>query len=221
MIRLQVIFLLFWITFMACDPETLFRNSPVINIIQISPNRVNPFDTVYASVVASNPEEGSLSYDWSVSPNQGPFLDPTDGISVRWIAPTTGGDYVFKVVVSNSWKTTERTGSVKVIEAGDPLVRILSPQQNEYFVQWQEIDIMVEAFHNNGIQKVQLFVRDVFISEQSGISSNSYQFSFIPDTSYLGITEIKIKANANFSLTEGADSLNVNIEGVIPKIQDT
>jgi hypothetical protein len=220
MIRLQVILILLLIAFMACDPETLFRSSPVIDIVQINPNRVNPFDTVYASVLASNPEEGGLSYNWSVSPNNGIFLDPTDGTSVRWVAPTAGGDYVFKVVVSNAYKTAERTGSVKVIEAGDPLVRITSPQHNEYFVQMQEIDITTEAFHNNGIQKVQLFILDELISEQSGVSSNSYEFSFIPDTSYLGLTEIKVSAIANFTLTRGADSVDVNIEGIIPKIQD-
>ncbi len=222
MIKFQITLILsLLITFIACDPETLFRSSPVIDVIQINPNRVNPYDTVFASVVASNPEEGSLSYGWSVSPNNGFFLDPTDGVSVRWIAPTSGGDYVFKVVVSNAFKTTERTGSVKVIEAGDPLVRISSPQHNEYFVQMQEIDITAEAFHNNGIYKVQLFIRDVLISEQSGLSSNTYQYSFIPDSSYLGITEIKVNAIANFTFTKGADSVEVNIEGIIPKIQDS
>lgn len=220
MIRVQVILIVLLIICLACDPETLFRSSPVIDLVQVNPNRVNPFDTVYASVIATNPEEGGLSYAWSVSPNNGNFLDPTDGVSVRWIAPTSGGDYVFKVVVSNAYKTAERTGSVKVIEAGDPLVRISSPQHHEYFVQMQEIDIMVDAIHSNGIQKIQLFLRDEFIREQSGLSSNSYQFSFIADTSYLGLTEIKITAIANFTLTSGADSVEVNIEGIIPKIQD-
>jgi hypothetical protein len=205
---------------MACDPETLFRSSPVIDLVQVNPDRVNPFDTVYATVLATNPEEGGLSYAWSVSPSNGIFLDPTDGISVRWVAPTVGGDYEFKVVVSNAYKTAERTGSVKVIEAGNPLVRILSPQQNEYFVQGHEFDIVVDAIHSNGIQKVRLYIGDEFISEQSGVSSNNYQFSFTPDTSYLGITEIKIDAIANFTLNIGTDSVDVNIEGVLPKIQD-
>ena len=209
-----------YLSLLACDPEAIFRNAPVIDLIDISPNRVNPYDTVYATVNATNPEEGSLTFQWSVSPERGPFLDPVDSRSVRWIAPTSGGDYVFKVVVSNSYKSTDRTGTVRVIEGGDPLVRIVFPQEDDYFIQMQEIEIIADAVHNNGIHKVQLFVGDMFISEQSGLSSNSYQFTFTPDSSYLGLTEIKVSAIANFTLTQGADSIEVMIEGIVPAINN-
>jgi len=136
---------------------------------------------------------------------------------VRWVAPTAGGDYVFKITVSNSYKSADRSGTVRVIEGGDPLVRILSPQDDEYFTQLQEIGITAEAVHNNGIFKVQFFVDDVLINEQSGIPSNPYQFTFIPDTSHLGKTEIKMSAIANYTFTEGADSVQIYIEGIVPQ----
>jgi len=139
-----------YLSLLACDPEAIFRNAPVIDLIDISPNRVNPYDTVYATVNATNPEEGSLTFQWSVSPERGPFLDPVDSRSVRWIAPTSGGDYVFKVVVSNSYKSTDRTGTVRVIEGGDPLVRIVFPQEDDYFIQMQEIEIIADAVHKKG-----------------------------------------------------------------------
>jgi hypothetical protein len=50
--------------FLFCDAEKLFRKSPVIEEITIQPKQVNPFDTVYAEVAATNPEEGALSYHW-------------------------------------------------------------------------------------------------------------------------------------------------------------
>lgn len=212
------LFTALFLSLLACDPEAIFRNAPVIDLIDISPNRVNPYDTVYATVNATNPEEGSLAFQWSVSPERGTFLDPADSRSIRWIAPTSGGDYVFKVVVSNSYKSTDRSGTVRVIEGGDPLVRILSPQDDDYFIQTQEIEIVADAVHNNGIQKVQLYVGDVFIGEQSGLTSNTYLFTFIPDSSYLGLTEIKVHAIANYTHTEGADSIEVMIEGIVPAI---
>jgi hypothetical protein len=215
--RTVVIFLLFFLL-ASCNPEKIFRNAPVIEQLSVQPEQVNPFDTVYASVTATNTEEGILSYKWSVSPEQGFFLDGTGGASTRWIAPTVGGDYTFKILVSNDYKSTERTAPVRVVEAGNPLVRILAPANDDYFVQRSSIDIQAEAFHNNGINRIQLFVKDLFISEQSGSSANSYQFSFAPDSSYLGKVEIKIAAIANFVFTVGADSVVVNIEGIVPRM---
>jgi len=218
MIRGKIIPVLsFLIVLFSCDAEKLFHQTPVINQINVYPATVNPFDTVYAEVAATNPEEGALSYHWSVSPpDRGVFLDALDKSSVRWIAPTTGGDYTFKVNVSNSYKSAERTGTVKVIETGSPLVSILSPDDGDYFIQLNEIAIQSEAFHNNGINKVRLYVDDSLIAEKSGTSTNQYNFQFTPDTTYLGKTEIKITAIANYSLTEGADSISVYIEGILP-----
>ncbi len=211
-----LLLIIFSTLFVFCDAEKLFRDAPVVEEINVFPDRVFPFDTVYAQVKATNPEEGALSYQWSVSPNRGIFLDPVDGSSVRWSAPTDGGDYTFKVIIKNAYKSVEKTGSVKVIEPTAPLVRITSPQDGDYFVQLSEIAIKAEAFHNNDINKVQLYVNDVFLNEKSGSTSDKYEFSFTPDSSFLGSTEIKIQAIANFVLTVGADSVMVNIEGILP-----
>ncbi len=157
MAQRNIIILLLFLVLASCDPENLFRNAPVIEQMSVLPDRVNPFDTVYASVHATNPEEGILSYQWSVSPERGFFLDGSGGASTRWIAPTMGGDYNFKVTVSNDYKSTEKTAAVRVVEAGNPLVRILAPADDDYFVQGSFIEIRAEAFHNNGINRVQLY----------------------------------------------------------------
>ncbi len=215
-----ILTLVIFFALISCDPEELFRNAPVIEEININPDRVNPFDTVYAEVQATNPEEGALSYRWSVSPNKGPFVDPIDRATTRWIAPTIGGDYHFKVEVLNAYKSAEGTKSVKVIEAGEPLVKLLAPKDGDYFVQRSEMEIKAEAFHNNGINRIQLYVNDLLIMEKSGSSTNKYDFDFTPDTTLLGKTEIKIEAIANFVLTVGADSIMVNIVGILPGEQN-
>jgi hypothetical protein len=84
-------------------------------------------------------------------------------------------------------------------------------------VQGQEILIEVNARHNNGINRVKLYIDNVFIREHSGQSSNSYLFTFNPDSSYLGETEIKVEGIANFTAATGIDSILVNIEGILPK----
>jgi hypothetical protein len=178
---------------------------------------VNPFDTVYAEVQALNPEEGALSYQWTVSPNAGTFIDPTDQPSTRWIAPTTGGNYTFKITVSNAYKSADLTRMVQVVEPTIPIVRIIAPELGDFFVQGQEINIEVDARHNNGINKVILYVNEIFFRELGGQSGNTYLFSFIPDTSYLGETELKAEGIANFTAVAGIDSLKVYIEGILPK----
>jgi len=202
---------------LSCDPETLFRNAPNIDVVSVTPSQVNPFDTVRAEVQAINPEEGTLSYQWSVSPEAGFFIDPADRSTTRWIAPNTGGDYTFKITVSNSYKSADRTSIVRVVEPTIPIVKILSPQAGDYFVQGAEISIEIDARHNNGINTVRLYVDNSFIREQSGQSSNNYLFTFTPDTSFLGETELKIEATANFTAAMGSDSILINIEGILPK----
>ena len=201
---------------MACDPEKLFRKTPVIDNMIVDPKQVNPYDTVYAEVVATNPEEGALSYQWSVLPDKGTFIDPIDGVKTRWVAPRVGDDYIFNVKVSNSYKSANKTESVKVIVTDDPIVQIIHPNSGDYYVQLNQVEIKATASHSNGISKVLLYVNDVYKSENGGTASNQYNFTFTPDTSLLGETEIKIEAVARLVSTIGADSLLVNIEGILP-----
>ncbi|MBN2364722.1 MAG: hypothetical protein EH225_01050 [Calditrichaeota bacterium] len=216
--RIMIFSFLIGIHFLNCDPEKLFRDAPVITEMKVYPDRVNPFDTVYAEVEATNPEEGLLSYQWSVSPSAGSFADPVDGSEIRWIAPTTGGDYSIKIIVYNDYKSTEQKKIVTVIESAAPLVRILSPQDGEYLVQWSPTEISLRAIHNNGINRLFFYINDVFQAQQSGGSSGEYVFNFTPDSSLLGKTEIKIEAIANFVTATGADSIMVNIEAVLPSV---
>jgi hypothetical protein len=212
---------LFFLLFLliACNPDEIFRKSPIIHEIKIEPSdTVFPLDTVYVEVNASNPEKGILSYHWSVDPASAGsnFLDPLSNRSIRWIAPSVGQDYFFRVVVSNAYKSTEARESVKVVERVAPIVEILEPPANDYFVQYSPVNIKAYAFHNNGINRIQLFINDSIFSERSGSSTYLNEFVFIPDSSIWGEVEIKIQARANNVPTLGKDSILVNIEPILP-----
>ncbi len=200
---------------LSCDAEKLFKKAPVIDSVEL-PERVNQQDTVYARVTATNPEKDALSYHWFVNPDGGVFIDPADGAETRWIARTGGGDYTFTIKVSNSYKSTEKSKIVKVIETGLPSVKIQKPQANAYWIQMHTYSIEVQALHGNGISKVMLYVNDEFQKENSISQNNIYQFTFAPDTSLLGPVKIKAEAIANTTSARAADSVMVTVEGIIP-----
>lgn len=217
-----IILLVFLFTVFSCDEAKKILNPhqpPVIdNIIIIPPSRkVNPSDTVYFEVQATNPEEGALTYQWSVSPEgKGTFIEGTDKPITRWKAPVQGDTYVFTILVSNAYKSTSQDRSVVVVDLKKPIVNISSPKAGEYFVQLSEIQIVASAIHGNGIEKVELFVNDRKQAEQAGHLADEYQFTFTPDTTLVGQTEIKIEATAKQVQKIGRDSIRVFIEGILP-----
>ncbi len=216
-----ILIILLFITF-SCDEAKKILNPhqpPVIDEVIILPTSriVNPADTVYLEVQATNPEEGALTYQWSVSPaERGTFLESTDKATTRWKAPVQGDTYVFTILVSNTFKSTSQDRSVVVVDLKKPIVNISSPKAGEYFVQLSEIQIVASAIHANGIDKVELFVNDQQQAEQAGHPSDEYQFTFTPDTTLVGQTEIKIEATAKQVQKIGRDSIRVFIEGILP-----
>ncbi|GAB4377786.1 MAG: hypothetical protein Kow0042_26000 [Calditrichia bacterium] len=217
--RLTFLLLGILIGFFSCDEARdilQFRKAPVIEEIILQPGIVNPFDTVYAEVKASNPEEGVLSYEWTVSPNSGSFIDPTDRASTRWIAPLQGDVYTFTVKVSNSYKTSEESKKITVLDLVNPVVDIKSPSEDSYITQFRSFKIRAEAVHKNGIKEVRLYINDAFIKYLNALSNNLYETTFTADSTYVGKTEIKVEAEANIVRTLGADSVMVNIEGILP-----
>ncbi len=204
------------IFFFHCDPEKLlnFRKAPVINGFEAVPGEVFPFDTVYAGVSATNPEDGALKYEWSVSPEGGTFLEYQSD-KIRWVAPVNGGFYSLKVKVSNEYKDTERSGSVTVLDRVIPVVRISAPVDGDYSLQYAPLKISAEAFHSNGIEYVSLYVNGHLEASRNGNTSNTYSFTFTPDSSFLGPTGISIEAVAKYVSITGKDSVTVNIEGVV------
>ncbi len=201
----------------SCDAEKLFKKPPVIEELNLSRDEVSPLDTVYAEVKATNPEDGVLSYHWSVTPNRGSILDPIDRSSLRWVAPYAGGTYLFNVEVSNAYKKSESNKSVRVIVSSAPIVQILTPKDGDYLVQLNTYTVQARASHENGISKVSFYVEDSLWGQQSASPNNEYQFTFIPDTSLVGKTSIKVEAIPNSATSIGADSIEVSIEPILPK----
>ncbi len=204
-------------TILSCDAEKLFKKAPVIDDVILSKTQANPFDTIRAEVKATNPEDGALSYQWSVSPNSGPIIDPVDSRVIRWIAPTTGGQYTFHVEVSNDYKSADKQKSLRVNDITVPIVRILSPAAGDYWIQTVPVKIECEAYHSNGIKKVEFYINGHMKAEKSGSASDNYAFNFTPDTATVGGTWVRIEAvAANALQTRGADSVRVQVEGIIP-----
>ena len=127
----------------ACDAaEDLFneKKAPEVSAIQSDKGfNVDPGDTVTFSVSATNPEEGTLSYEWSKE--AGSFIGLNRESSVTWKAPISGGAYWIKVDVSNNDKTTSQTENINVVSPENPYVNINSPAAGEFLVQGTTVDI--------------------------------------------------------------------------------
>jgi len=97
-----------------CDPEKIFgeKKPPEVGEIQSDDADliVMPLDTVRFWVQATDPENGTLSYDWSKSGGQ--FLGSVTGSEVTWVAPAVGGSFNISVKVSNAEKEKRRNSGL-------------------------------------------------------------------------------------------------------------
>jgi hypothetical protein len=207
------------ITLFSCDPK-LFESeeepaAPEVSEIQTTmPNsRILAGDSARFWVNASNPGEGSLSYDWNKS--AGIFLTPPDQDTVKWRAPFSGGNETIEVRVSNNDKTTSKNKQIEVVSLDIPVVIILFPKEDSYLVQYETVNLEAEAYHDNGISHVEFFVNDSSLGIIDGNQSNRYSVSWKNDAP-AGRAEIKVTAVARSAGTVGSDRVGVNIEGVIP-----
>ena len=164
-------------------------------------------------IEASNPGEGSLSYNWNKS--GGEFLSAPNQDSIMWRAPFEGGEQTIEVNVSNNDKTVTKSIPIEVISLDIPVVHIVYPKEDAYLVQYETIELKAEAFHDNGISYVEFFINDSSLGILDGKSSNIYTKSWL-NRALAGRSEIKVTAVARSAVTEGFDKVGVNIEGVIP-----
>jgi hypothetical protein len=211
-IQLSVTLYLLIILFIACDPD-LFKpkdESPEVGNIQSSLSEIFVGDTVKFWVIATDPDGGTLNYIWNS--NGGDFITSHEEDSVMWRAPFQGGKYFVQVNVANKNKSVTKEKQVDVTSLNKPVVRILSPLDQQYLVQYETTKIEAEAFHENNILYVEFFVNDSSIKILSGKQTNIYSMDWIIGNN-VGATEIKVSATAT---TTNADSIIVNIEGVIP-----
>ncbi len=190
---------------------------PVINSVDASPNNVNPGDTVTAIVEATNPEEGLLTYSWS-APDGGLFIQPANHDTAFWIAPFTGKTYTLKVTIRNEQKSNSGSDEVTVVSSVKPLVNVSSPTNGSYFVQNEDINIILTAYHDNSLAFVRLFVNDIQQGEESYNASNNYTFSFKTDSSMIGDVPIKVVAGAfDQPGNTGFDLVVISVEAILPK----
>jgi len=217
-IQLSVTLYLLIILFIACDPD-LFKPKdespePEVGEIQSNLSAIFVGDMVKFWVIASDPDGGTLNYIWNS--NGGEFITSFEEDSVWWRAPVQGGDYTVQVNVANKNKSITKKKTVRVVSLDNPVVKILSPLDHQYLVQYETTKIEAEAFHENEILYVKFFINDSLIEILNGKESNIYSMDWIIKNN-VGVTEIKVSATTKSpASTTNADSIIVNIEGVIP-----
>ncbi|NIR63282.1 MAG: hypothetical protein GWN00_07465, partial [Aliifodinibius sp.] len=202
-----------------CDSD-IFNpgDPPVIESLRTANDvyEVNPGDTVTIVVVATNPEEGPLTYRWTAT--AGEMLLPSDRDTVHWVAPVNGGRYKIEVEVSNlKDKSSEDEVEIEVISQTAPFVQITFPTEGAFLVQFSNIIVSASAFHANGLQSVGLVINDSLITTQGpNAGGNTYQFNYRLDLP-AGQNELKVEAVANITGNTGSDEITINVEGILPK----
>ncbi len=193
------------------------KQAPVIEQLRTLNDvyQYNPQDTVTIVVIANDPEGGVLRYEWSAGGGQ--LLLPINRDTVRWVAPVVGGTYSIEVKVTNqNDKSTTDEISIEVLSRANPTVKILSPTDGDFIVQFSDITISASAFHVNGLQSVTLFINDSLISTQPPHGgSNIYNFPYRVDLP-AGSNGIRIEALSTVG-SLGQDSVRINVEGILPK----
>ena len=221
---LIVVLILTLALLLACNPEELFKSkiAPEAGAIQSDANNfiVNPTDTVKFWIDATNPEEGQLNYEWTIKDGNGHhagvFIGSTKTDTILWKAPIEGGIYEVKVTISNNDQNITRTEQIRVVTLVAPLVTILNPKDAAYIVQYQHTKVKAEVIHPLGIYQTELIVNDtIHVAIASGNGDDIYEFNWNANAPS-GKAEVKIIAEANVTGALGADSVLVNIEGIIP-----
>ena len=201
--------------------EVLEPQQPVLNGgIILSDASVIALDTVKASISATNPRTGPLSYTWS---NTGGHW--VDGISdrdtVRWIAPLSGGNYILTVVVSNGLSSVQTSRQVNVVSSTAPIVHITSPANNAMFYYDDQIEVKTEAAHENGISLVRLYAItpdgvDSLIQTKGASLDGKYSFTLLKAYKDLvGYSTLKVEVEAANQLqTKGSDQISIHVLGI-------
>jgi hypothetical protein len=190
------------------------KKAPVIEQMVLSRYEIDPGDTLLASVTVQDESGDVLHYEWSA--NGGQFIHPVDRPQVNWIAPAIGGVFTISIEVSNSEKSSTDSENVTVRSFVSPSIKILSPEKGAFLVQYDSLRVRGLAQHNNGINRVNLYVNDVLHAWTPGHQTNEYVFTTGLSIG-AGPAEVKLEAIANVTFSIGRDSVMVTIEGVVPK----
>jgi hypothetical protein len=195
-----------------CNSD-LFKpaKAPEISALNLDYYEVNPADTVTATVTVKDDDQ-NLTFEWTT--DNGQFIPPTDGSVIKWKAPATGGTYHITVKVSNDKKSSSKSQSVTVRSQIDPSVEIVSPAEGSYWVQHSALSVSARASHENGIGRVDLYLNGKLKATSNGRADGNYAFT-CPLDEPSGSAVVKVAATANVTGRVGADSVHVNVEGVV------
>jgi hypothetical protein len=186
---------------------------PQINSLTLDRYEVDAGDTVTAAVSVRNARDKALTYGWTAS--GGFFILPSDQSTVRWKSPSTGGSYSISVTVSEEDRSASRSTDVTVRSLVLPDVLILSPQAGAYVVQHDSLEVRARARHDNGLDRVRLFINGGLKKTVDGGSGEVYTF-VCPVEEPAGEAIVRVEAVARVSLLTKSDSIRVFIEGVVP-----
>jgi hypothetical protein len=202
----------------ACDTD-LFKTKdegqdPVAGEIQadVANFETTVGDTVSFWISASDPDGGTLHYLWEKT--GGEFISTPDGETVLW-RTVKGGDYTLYVTISNKNKSVLRSKIIRVKSFDKPVVRILSPRAGAYLIQYKTYTILTEAYHDNGISRVTIYINDTFAGICTPKQPSLFQLNW-KASEESGQIEIRAEAEAQSTAAVDEDSLYVSIEGVIP-----
>lgn len=105
---------------------------------------------------------------------------------------------------------------VVVLSTRKPVVSIDTPQNGMHFIQFTTIPVKASAYHENGISKVWFLVNETVKDSSDYSNTDIYNFSFSPDSTILGETELKVMAEAATVSVKGETSVVIFIEGILP-----
>jgi hypothetical protein len=206
----------------ACNPEDLLKEpkAPVVSDIHasVADFTINPGESIHLWVDASDPDGGSLIYHWTTELD-GAIVGTALSDTLRWkAAQVGGGNYWVRCEVSNDEKTTTRTGEVIVRSGSNPFLKLISPEQGDYLVQFTEYEIIAECGHENGISMIGFWVNDTLKHATAGrLDDRVDTFSYVwPADAGAGTVEIKVIATARVTGAQAADSINISLEGIVP-----
>ena len=189
------------------------QEPPIILSVECSAYEVDPGDTVEVSATLMNPADPGLDYQWTA--DGGTFLPPVNQSEVQWKAPAVGGVYQISLTVANNDKVSESySQTVTVRSFAAPYVEILTPVDNAVFLQYSQLDVMVHANHQNGIEAVSLYVDDTFVSRLNGTASEEYHFIFQVNEP-AGVHILRVEAMAKTTGVIGSDQVAIRVEGVV------
>lgn len=212
--RLQILVFLMpivlWL-FPSCDVvEKLANRSPVIQNIIADPDTVSVSGKVFLTVEAKDPDNDEMTFTWDAK--TGHFSN-TKGSAVQWTAPETEGIYDIKITARdiNGGEAHDKI-SVTVISENRPTVHITQPNDGDILVGLGTADIRVDVLPVSFIDRVEYYMDD----ELLGIDRHQPYFFELNLAGLSGKKKIKCVAYRIGSAARGSDSVEVNIQGVVP-----